>query len=353
MTINHRALCKDRWDKIKKTARVSCLELNISEACNYRCEYCIFHRNISKNALMNPQYAKQVTEEYIRYLDGEPAIIYLGAGEPLLNWEAIVQVNEVLKANKNHIELRFMTNASLLTRKRLQYIHENHIGVGFSLDGPPVQQNKSRVAPPGVDSFGTVERALEWAKEIGYPVFSLSATYKEPGFSESAEFVMNLCKEYHIPEFDLDYDIASLLEETMDAVADALIECYLAADAAGLRMFGYWMIPYLNSRTNGGLKNYCDNSLGNSICISAGGNVKLCCYDPKTYAQFTDFETLFDDPEYRSDIKQYTLREDACLKCELFPYCFGQCVFLKDQSVRNRNCAFMKTIFNKLKALEK
>ena len=40
------------WNRICQDHRIKCLEINISEACNYNCSYCIFHRNIQEKALI-------------------------------------------------------------------------------------------------------------------------------------------------------------------------------------------------------------------------------------------------------------------------------------------------------------
>jgi sulfatase maturation enzyme AslB (radical SAM superfamily) len=62
--------------------------------------------------LMKPEFAVQMAIAYDKYLNGKNGLIYFGAGEPLLNWDAIVRVCEELEQRQSKIELRFMTNAS-------------------------------------------------------------------------------------------------------------------------------------------------------------------------------------------------------------------------------------------------
>ena len=105
-----------------------CLELNISETCNYNCSYCVFRRNINENILMTPDLARKVTIDYIEYLDGRKGKIYLGAGEPTLNWKAIEAVSDTLLSYQNtDVSIFFMSNGSCITENaRLKNLSGTH-----------------------------------------------------------------------------------------------------------------------------------------------------------------------------------------------------------------------------------
>ncbi len=244
-----------------------------------------------------------------------------------------------------------MTNCSLLTFEKLQFFKSYEIKAGFSIDGMREQQHSSRIpSDDKIDSFQVVKQALDWSKQIGYKVYSLSATYCEPYFYDNALFVIDLCRKYGIEEFDLDYDILALTDESIDLVASQLIECYRIAKSFGLSVFGYWLIPYINALNVGRpYKNYCDNATGTNICVSASGNSKICGYDPKEYGKFCDFSTVFDDSDYKEKIYYYTVNREHCMNCDLFLMCGGQCIF-QDPFDRNfqRNCAFLQKIMSNL-----
>lgn len=293
-----REICENRWERIVANYDIKCLELNISEACNYRCTYCIFHRNNMKVNLMKPEFAVQMAIAYDKYLNGKNGLIYFGAGEPLLNWDAIVRVCEELEQRQSKIELRFMTNASLVTTSKLEYIKVHNIGVGFSIDGLKERQKERRIPiDDKIDSYNSVINALEMAKKSNYNVFSLSSTFDTENFIEDAKFVIDLCCEYEIKEFDLDFDINALENCDIEIVADELITCYQEAVDHKLEVFGYWLIPYLNQKESG-ITHYCSNSIGNAICIAADGFVKVCGYDTKTFCQISDFNDLLTNDKY-------------------------------------------------------
>ena len=58
---------------IDKHAYFRCLELSVSESCNYQCRYCIFWRNNRRRALMSQELALAVTDKYLDYLEYSPS----------------------------------------------------------------------------------------------------------------------------------------------------------------------------------------------------------------------------------------------------------------------------------------
>ena len=323
-------------------ASIGCLELNISESCNYNCEYCIFHRNIENKSFMGLRMVEDVVEKYIDYLAGDKGHIYLGAGEPLLNWDAIVKVAELLR-KYNNVWLSFMTNGSLITEEKLEYIKENNISVGLSLDGREKTQLRNRPSNNKmINSFEASINFLEIAQKIGYEVFSISATYNNKDFLEDAKFVISLCEKYKIKEFDLDYDIDSILSDEVDEIANNLIAAYNLARKKGLNVFGYWLIPIINKRCeNAENRCYCENADGTNVCVSANGMCKICGYDPHEYGEFIDFDN-FGNKELIEQYAKYESGREECKNCDSYEFCKGQCIFRKDININN--CKMVKTI---------
>lgn len=348
--MNNIELSSRRWSQIKANKCIKCLEINISEMCNYDCEYCVFHRNIKTKKLMSVDIAKKIAMEYCSYLDGRKGVIYLGAGEPLLNWNALVAINEIVKQfSIGNVDIRFMTNASLLTEEKLEYIKTNNIKMGMSIDGPETIQNKSRKSRNSeVNSYKTIINALEMARKIKYNIYSLSATYNSVPFKNSAISVMKLCEKYQISEFDLDYDIGSLNERDIEIIANELVECYNIATLKGLSVFGYWLIPYLNKEVNLYTRNYCGNSICRNLCVSADGEIKICGYDSQSFGILNSFDEVFQNNDYVEKIRKYTKSNEICLNCEIFSLCYGQCIFMKQTEQWALNCKLMKNVLEKM-----
>ena len=83
------------------------LELIMSEACNFRCIYCIHFNNLeTSDRINNPskfmkfKMAKEVVDRYLEVLrrhGKKVAEINFGGGEPMLAWLVIRQVLEYIK----------------------------------------------------------------------------------------------------------------------------------------------------------------------------------------------------------------------------------------------------------------
>lgn len=324
--------------------KITCLELNISEVCNYDCTYCIFHRNVEEKSIMPVQMAENITRRYLEYIGKEQGHIYLGAAEPLLNWDAIVAVSNIVR-NHSNIWLSFMTNGSLINEEKLRYIKDNRISVGVSLDGKEETQKTNR---PFVDKKGDSYRAsldfLQLADKIGYEVFSISATYNKKDFIDDALYVISLCEKYNIKEFDLDYDINSMALDELDDILNNLIYVYNIAKKKGLNVFGYWLIPIYNMRSAEEHKCYCENADGYNVCVSSSGKCKICGYDPHEYGIFESFEE-FGNKQLMEKYTSYNSARKECKECSSFEYCCGQCIFI-DQ-VNTINCELIGRIISR------
>ena len=319
---------------------IKCLELNISEACNYKCNYCIFHRNTTETSLMKVDLACKIARDYADYLNGRPGKIYLGAGEPTLNWEAIEAISNVVREeySSNNISISFMTNGSNINYDRVRFLKEKNIQMGLSIDGNRVIQNYQR--PPcnlNIDTYDAVINVLNMANEYKYSIYSLSATYKSLGFRSEVSHVIGLCKKYGITELDLDYDIAALSLDTISKVAKELFDSYSDITKENIEVFGYWIIPVINQAIMDSRQRcYCGNSVGNNICVSAQGQVKICGYDSMSYGAYTGFDSIYSE-KYMMALNQYKRRMQLCESCKIKDYCFGQCIFMDPQSSAFKN----------------
>lgn len=91
-----------RETKIINGSLIDYLELIVSEACNFRCTYCIHFNNIktskritNSKKFMQFEIAKKAVDQYLKILHKHGkriAEINFGGGEPLLAWLVIKQI---------------------------------------------------------------------------------------------------------------------------------------------------------------------------------------------------------------------------------------------------------------------
>ena len=150
---------RQRATEIPGGQMIDYLGLIMSEACNFRCTYCIHFNNLeTSDRIENPKKfmafdrAKDAIEGYLAVLrrhGRRKASINFGGGEPLLVWPTIRQVLEYCTIHhREEFSFNFSinTNASLITSEIAKALKEYHVSVAVSLDGLGVYNDRVRVS---------------------------------------------------------------------------------------------------------------------------------------------------------------------------------------------------------------
>jgi His-Xaa-Ser system radical SAM maturase HxsB len=137
--------------------------------CNYSCLYC---QTSSKKAKRNEfdmdlGAAKKVVDFIFNSPNKYIAIEFQG-GEPLLNWPVVKFIVEYAKEKnkefKKNLELRLVSNFSLMDDEKMKFFFKNGVTLCTSLDGPENIHNKNRPFAAGSSYKETtkwLERALK------------------------------------------------------------------------------------------------------------------------------------------------------------------------------------------------
>ncbi len=157
----------------------------ITLRCNHKCLYCQAGavNHASKGADMNwPTARKSVDFAFQTTAPG--LTIEFQGGEPLLNWEILKKtVSYARKKEKlsgKRLSLSLVSNFSLMTGERADFLLKNEVSVCTSLDGPADLHEKNRV----YDSGSSYAVAVKWLRFFqnkhnrpapGYRVFKPSA----------------------------------------------------------------------------------------------------------------------------------------------------------------------------------
>jgi radical SAM protein with 4Fe4S-binding SPASM domain len=129
--------------------RVNRFRIEISLACDLKCDYCIvFMNNISKpTKLLSLETAKKIVDKFNSTLGDKGDIVLLG-GEPLLNWEV---VRYIIENNEGNTLL--FTNALKLTAEKRAFLKEHNIRILTSMDGYTPQHNQYRFHSSTMQEF--------------------------------------------------------------------------------------------------------------------------------------------------------------------------------------------------------
>lgn len=141
----------------------------VSLRCEHSCHYCQVSRVSTDKILydMSEQTASRALELVFRSPSPEIKIEFQG-GEPLLNFERIVQVveesRERIKHTYKQVEFVVTTNLALITREMLEYFKANNVLLSTSLDGPESLHNANRPRP-GNNSYQLTVAKIHQARE--------------------------------------------------------------------------------------------------------------------------------------------------------------------------------------------
>ena len=148
---------------------ISQLILEVTQRCNLRCKYCIYHdghnayRSFS-NKDMDFETAKKAIDFTYSKADKEIYISFYG-GEPLLKFDLIKKCVEYVKelnvSGSKTVNFAMTTNGVLITKEMATYFNENKFAITISLDGPEEINDENRVFENGTGSFKYALRGIQ------------------------------------------------------------------------------------------------------------------------------------------------------------------------------------------------
>lgn len=148
------------------------IELLITEKCNLACPYCLAGANSSMPA-MNMDIAQRTVDLAFGMRETDTLAFEFAGGEPFLKYELM---KDTVKYIRNHplrgarrLFLSIQTNATLLNEERVQWLKDEEIRVGISLDGGVSSQDVSRPQINGQESFSKVVKGINLLHRFDVP----------------------------------------------------------------------------------------------------------------------------------------------------------------------------------------
>lgn len=179
--INQEKMVKDFYQKRNYLSSGPTLHIIVlTLRCNHRCVYChASAQDMSAKGLdMDEKIAKNTLDKIFQSTSKFIVIEFQG-GEPMANWSVLQYIvkeakNKAKETNKD-LELRLVSNFSLMTEEKFKYLLDNNVFLCTSLDGPKELHNRNRPMSNNVDGHKNIEK---WIKKF-------NATYpqlKERGY---------------------------------------------------------------------------------------------------------------------------------------------------------------------------
>jgi His-Xaa-Ser system radical SAM maturase HxsB len=140
----------------------------LTHRCNHGCQYC--HSSIVGMDRTDTDMSIETAERAVdlAFQTTSPGLtIEFQGGEPMANWETLQHVVEYARqknalANKA-LSFALVTNLSLMTEDKLDYLLDRKVQICTSLDGPADLHDKIRIFKDGGSAH---ERVMHWMKRI-------------------------------------------------------------------------------------------------------------------------------------------------------------------------------------------
>lgn len=148
------------------------LRLEVTRACNLKCDYCYFsgiypmyHKR--ENVFMKSEIAKKAVDLLFSNANdkADRLVISFYGGEPLLEFPLIRDTVSYAKNrfSERRMELQFetVTNGTLMNESVADFLAQERFNLFISIDGPREIHNKSRHDSENGPSFGTVYKNIK------------------------------------------------------------------------------------------------------------------------------------------------------------------------------------------------
>lgn len=126
-------------DPAPKTRNFSKLKISFGLKCNYSCEYCS-QRYVPEAELEKPfdvkEFVEKISSIFIFGDGGQSKKIEFWGGEPLLYWNKIVPIAEILREKYPKLMFSIITNGSLITKEKADWLYKMGFSMAISHDGP-------------------------------------------------------------------------------------------------------------------------------------------------------------------------------------------------------------------------
>jgi len=333
---------RTREAEIISGSLIDYLELIMSEACNFRCTYCIHFNNLeTSDRINNPKKfmrfdtAKETVDQYLEILRSHEkcvAEINFGGGEPLLAWPVIKQVLEYCRtAYRSEFQFRFSinTNASLITPEIATTLKEHRVEIASSLDGLREGNDRVRLTKSGGGTFSQIMRGFDALTQAGYPLDGIAVTVNEKNFHELDESIVDWAVARGTKNVRIDIDVVDMVEIPIEDVVAKLIRIRRYAAARGVDVPGFWSRPAenLNESTLESRVAFCGAVRGNSMCVGPSGNIYGCGYSTTQLGSLSEIQSFHAlGTAYHRFVRDHlTGVMEMCKGCMIEGQCGGGC----------------------------
>lgn len=310
---------------VGKRADVRVLKIQLGLGCNYSCTYC--SQGGQTEAATSSQDAAAFSLDWV---EGRPQKVEFWGGEPLLYWRKLASLVPKVLDRWPGMRMSLVTNGTLLTADRIDWLYEHGFTLAVSHDGPGQ-------ALRGPDPFDNPDQAS--ALRYAFHRFGDRASILcvlTPGnynlttlpfwFEERFGFQVRV----NVEDVVTDYGGGHVSPSDMARISAAVRE----AVSSGLALFYpriRWSVQqFLEclaiSKPLMGAHQVCGMDREGQIAVDVAGNV-LTCQNAGAESGHK-IGTVKDLLQVRLNTGRSYMTRAHCVECPVVHLCYGSCMFL-------------------------
>jgi len=349
----------------------------VSTDCNLRCRYCYYHEeDQSKNRIMNLEILEELIKKTLDNFSGRISFIWHG-GEPLLAginfYRKVLELQRIYRKDCHKIINGIQTNATLLTKKWVNFLKDNSFEIGVSCDGPEHHHDAYRRDRQNNGTFQKVLKGIKLLQSEGIrPHAIMMVTKGKLNFSkEIYDFFYESNLPFH-PKPCFEFEIGtgsnglSDYSVTPEEYANFMMEIFnlwIKTDDPNFRIrnLNNILIGLL-----GGRPSLCEfnNQCQKFLTVDYNGDIGPCDSFPLREFNFgnilkDDWLSALESEDYRRYLECIELSREDCKNCKWSMVCKGGCLrysYSKTEERWHKNafCDSRKKLFTYIsKKLEK
>lgn len=148
------------------------VELLLTEKCNLACGYCLAGAG-QHMPQMTPEVARRSIDLAFAMHEAESLSFEFSGGEPFIRFPLMRELADYIRGHPGRrgreVSLIVQSNGTLLDEERVQWLRDNEVQIGISLDGDPASHNRSRPQVNGGESFSKLLRGVDLLQRGGVP----------------------------------------------------------------------------------------------------------------------------------------------------------------------------------------
>lgn len=344
----------DQTDNYLQTIGNS-LTIILTHICNLGCAYC-YAQNQRSTDCLNQTKIKVAIDYYVRNSTNSrnKKIVFIGGGEPTIAWGTFRYAIEYIRDTYKdlNISCSLITNGTLLTIEKLEFLKKYEIRIVFSFDILPEIQNNQRSFLDGRPTFHLIDKNIKKAYEVGVDIVGIRSTITPLNVNLMQEMVHFVSKNYPLIKL-LNFEPVTSCTNTKSFYDEYIENFFITRNVAAER--GVVVYNSISISCNTLKERFCQRE----FCITPTGDITTChrisssnepLYDNFKIGYVSDTNVYIDEKQINTilSLKQPLAQCDTCFAKY---HCAGGCVSERMQLSKEQKelkCNFTKEIILKL-----